>query len=197
MQSVFLKIDVFGKTPPAYNINGHHTINSVAGGVVTLLVLMLTLSYATTKFNDLVERKDVTTNVHFEEDGIPLTSTINVNNIGFRMAFTVENFLDRKTLNDPRYVRWILRMYCRDNSEYYETILPYDVCTVEELNSWGDHSQDEEQFEARVVNGVMYCLDESVWDGMLLGGHFSQEEYYRLELIFSPCNYIHSHLGTE
>jgi len=35
-----------------------------------------------------------------------------------------------------------------------------------------------------------YCLDE--WpDDLLLGGDSSIATFYRLEVIFAPCNYIH------
>ena len=32
---------------------------------------------------------------------------------------------------------------------------------------------------------------------MLFGGGLEEDEFYRLEIIVAPCNYIHSHLGTE
>ena len=42
----------------------------------------------------------------------------------------------------------------------------------------------------------MFCLDE--WpDDFELGNETADDEYNRLELIVTPCNYIHSHLGYE
>lgn len=41
-----------------------------------------------------------------------------------------------------------------------------------------------------------YCLDE--WpDDMLLGGDKTAQTYRRLEVIYSSCNYIHSHVGYQ
>ena len=198
MQSVFLKIDIFGKKPPAYNINGHHTINSITGGVMTILVLFLTLAYAGQKLDDLLARKEVTTTSILEESALELTETVKVNEMGFRVAFSVENYQTGEIINDPRYVKWIVRMYYKtDVDTYKEDILPVEVCTDEELSTWGDHSGNQEQYDLRLREGRLFCIDKNVWDDMYLGGFPSESEYYRFEIIVSPCNYVHGHLGHE
>ena len=41
----------------------------------------------------------------------------------------------------------------------------------------------------------MFCLDWS--DDILLYGNEKNEEYQRIELVLTPCNYLHTHLGFE
>ena len=44
------------------------------------------------------------------------------------------------------------------------------------------------------VERPLYCLDE--WpDQMKLGGNKRDKEYYRLQLLVTPCNYEHTYLG--
>ena len=52
------------------------------------------------------------------------------------MAFTMENYLTKETINDPAYVKWIVRMYGRNNGEYYEDILTYHKCTEEDYSQF-------------------------------------------------------------
>ena len=32
---------------------------------------------------------------------------------------------------------------------------------------------------------------------MMLGGEKDRDEYYRLEFMLTPCNYLHTHLGWD
>ena len=50
---------------------------------------------------------------------------VNLNEIGFRVAFTLENYLTNEVVNDPRYIKWIARMYKKVDGVYSEEILPF------------------------------------------------------------------------
>ena len=115
------------------------------------------------------------------------------------MAFTMENYLTKETINDSRHVKWIVRMYGRNKGEYYEDILPYHKCTEEDYSQFSPLDKLSEPGFEKVRQSEtrsFYCLDE--WpDDMKLGGDMTAETYRRLEIIFSPCNYIHTHMGYE
>ena len=52
--------------------------------------------------------------------------------IDFRIAFTFEGYLSREIKNDPRYVKYLVRIFGIHEGEEYEHILPYHLCTDED-----------------------------------------------------------------
>ena len=48
------------------------------------------------------------------------TNVMNLNEVKFRMAFTVEGFLDKKRKDDPRYVKYLLSVKGRVEGDKYE-----------------------------------------------------------------------------
>ena len=90
---------------------------------MTLIVFLLTLAYATLKMIDLVTRNGQNivvneTSAFFEPENI-----VNVNEI---------NFLDNKRRDDPRFVKWFVRLYGKKDSEWYERVLPLHRCTEQD-----------------------------------------------------------------
>ena len=58
--------------------------------------------------------------------GIPL----NLNEKNFRIAFTVESYLSpKKQKRDPRFVKYLFRLYGKRNGVYYDKVLTYHNCT--------------------------------------------------------------------
>ena len=51
-------LDSFGKEVPAFNINGQSQVQTLVGGCLTLLIMIITFSYATSKMIDLSQKKD-------------------------------------------------------------------------------------------------------------------------------------------
>ena len=61
--------------------------------------------------------------------GIPL----NLFKQNFRFAITVENYLEpRKQIRDPRYVKYLFRIYNKRKGKEFQRILPYHECTDED-----------------------------------------------------------------
>ena len=55
------------------------------------------------------------------------------NDIGFRAAWAVRGYHDRELKDDPRYVKWIVRIYRLVNGEKFERVLPTHKCTPEDF----------------------------------------------------------------
>ena len=51
-------LDSFAKKVPAFNIDGQSQVQSLVGGCLTLLIMVLTFSYAASKMIDLSQKKD-------------------------------------------------------------------------------------------------------------------------------------------
>ena len=61
---------------------------------------------------------------------------MDLNEVGFRMAVSVEGFGPDDLKDDKRYVKYIFRMYGKKNWEPYERILPYHKCTDEDYDQF-------------------------------------------------------------
>ena len=57
-QNYIRSLDSFAKEVPAFNIKGQSQVQSLVGGCLTLLIIIVTFSYATSKMIDLAQKKD-------------------------------------------------------------------------------------------------------------------------------------------
>ena len=63
--------------------------------------------------------------------------SLNLNQKNFRIAFTVESYLNpKKQKRDENYVKYLFRLYGRKNGKYFERILPYHNCTDEDYDEF-------------------------------------------------------------
>ena len=53
IKNIFTSLDSFGLEVPSFNIKGETKINTAMGGLVTTLILICTLAYATVKMIQL------------------------------------------------------------------------------------------------------------------------------------------------
>ena len=49
VKSVLKRFDIFGKPLPGFNIKGNDQVNTIAGGISSILIFGIVLIYATTK----------------------------------------------------------------------------------------------------------------------------------------------------
>ena len=52
------RIDKFGEPIPAFNIKGKDKVTTAVGGIMTVTVIILTLSYFITKVNNIADKKN-------------------------------------------------------------------------------------------------------------------------------------------
>ena len=103
-------LDSFAKEVPAFNINGQSQVQTLVGGCLTLLIMIITFSYATSKMINLALKKDPFINLSEEQDFYDASKGINLNQANFRFAIGAFGIHDGSR-NDPRYVKWIARLY--------------------------------------------------------------------------------------
>ena len=138
------------------------------------------------KFTHMVTHENPNITGYDIEDGMSETE-VNLNKHNFRMAFTVESFLyPLQQKNDPRYVKYIVRMYGKRNGEYYQRILPYHKCTDEDFKDFypvKKQSTNSLQAIRKDPERGMFCLD---WndDPIALIGDSYDDDYTRLEILF-------------
>ena len=50
----------------------------------------------------------------------------------------MEGFRDKKLKIDPKYVKWIFRLYGKEDGKEYEKILPYRRCTDSDYSEFDE-----------------------------------------------------------
>ena len=84
------------------------------------------------------------------------------------MSSTTIIFINKEVLNNPDFVKWIVRLYYKKDGEYYENLLPYHPCTEEDYAEFAPVNVSS-QSEFNKFKDKMFCLDE--WpDNFKLGG---------------------------
>ena len=82
--------DNFGKEVPNFNIGGETSINTVAGGFLSIMVLGLTLCYGVIKFIDLYKGSDPNIRLNSVPDSYGADDYLTfADDLNFRMAFGV------------------------------------------------------------------------------------------------------------
>ena len=116
------------------------------------------------------------------------------------MAFSIEGFLDGEIKDDPRYVKYLVRLWGKRDGVRYEHILDYHKCTPAELDLFGEPSRESiaplNNFKAGDKR-YLYCLDwDNLQDGELsVWGVTNDDNYQRWEFVLLPCNYVHAEFG--
>ena len=117
---------------PTFNVDGESKINTVVGGILTCIIFITTLLYAGIKLDQLLSKGNPNINYTNIDDYISPEERLDLNEIGFRMAWSVEGNLDKKNKNDSRYVKWMVRFYGKENGVKFEKFVPFHKCTEED-----------------------------------------------------------------
>ena len=151
--------------------------------------------YGALKFSDLVTKPNPIINTYFKDDGMTGTF-LNLNERNFRIAFTVESFLSPiKQKNDPRYVKYLVRLNGKRNGQPYQKVLQHHTCTDEEFDAFFPiKAQNSNQYQAIRENPDrgMVCLDWNDNDPYELIGYEFDDETTYIDIILVPCNYVHT-----
>ena len=92
---MFRYLDSFGKDVPAFNIKGDKKVNTAVGGVISAFIITLVLIYASIKLNQLINRDNPNINETDIPDHYTIEDRTNLDEINFRMAWSVEGVLDK------------------------------------------------------------------------------------------------------
>ena len=111
-QSIFkriFQIDRFS-SPVLLNVNGRSEISSIPGTVVTLILFIVLTSYALKKgqiflFKENPTIQEATYSNYYDKD-----YQVSLKELGFKIAFGVNDYKTGEPLDDPNYVKWIVRM---------------------------------------------------------------------------------------
>ena len=92
--SLVKRVDIYGVHLPSFNLKGKERVKTASGGVMTVIILAITLLFAGIKMEQLVTRKnpDVTKNIiedfHDTDEKVLLMDENGQGGTNFKMAFS-------------------------------------------------------------------------------------------------------------
>ena len=128
----FEKIDLFKSEVPRLNLKGRTEIPSVCGGILSAVMLTITILYGGFKVQHLVNRANPTVSTWKEESVITSDDVLNFRDSNVRFAWAIEGVLDLKLKNDPRYVKTMFRLTGRKEGAAWERMIEaheWHMCT--------------------------------------------------------------------
>ena len=104
----------------------------MTGGLVTFAIFVVMLIYASIKMIQMYEHHNPQVAQFTEKTVFDFNEKLDLNAINFRLAFTVEGYHSREQKNDPRYVKYLVRIFGIKDGKEYEKFIPYHECTEED-----------------------------------------------------------------
>ena len=144
IQEVFKKIDIFGAKLPSFNIKGETQVRTVTGGLLTSVLIVIFIGYATVKLTHLLDKKNPLIAERKQNNFYDSSTKVNFNEIGFKMAFSVEGYLDSKIKDDPRYVKLLARIFYKTDGREHEKVLALHKCTNEDWSEFDEPAKGME-----------------------------------------------------
>ena len=151
-KNVLRKVDGFGKPIPAFNLGGNTKFQTVPGGILTLVILMVTLSYSFNKFVDMSAGKNPNITQSSVPDYYGQSDQLNLaNDTNFRLAVGTrwhEYAADQSLQYDPQYTRWFARITTKEKDVTTKTDLLMHECTQEDFDDFYPlREEDVETYE--------------------------------------------------
>ena len=78
---------------------------------------MLALGYGLSTLLDLVDKQNPTINQYLKASSYGPNDELDFQEFKFKFAVGVEGYLDREPRHDPRYIKWMARVYYFDSAE--------------------------------------------------------------------------------
>ena len=97
--------------------------------MLTILIATTVLLYALVRFEHMMSKHNPNINDYYVD--VKQGHEADLNDINFRIAFTVEDYQSPHRLkDDERFVRWVFRLYGKKDNVAFEKNLPYHKCTT-------------------------------------------------------------------
>lgn len=198
LSNVLASVDVYGVNVPSFTLRGQNMVTTAFGGLLSVIVAIIIALYAGTKAHELVFKANPTVNAINQPNSIDKEEVINLGDSTFRFAFQLEGLSKQFVAkDDPKYTRMVVRHFGRRDNKSFQNILPIHKCTLADMEAFYPVSEEwERSFTRRQVDGVFdsFCID---WDTVGIQAKLSATEYEKFEVIFAPCNYMHTSYGYQ
>ena len=114
-----------------------------------------------------------------KEDAFDFDDVLDLHDHDFKIAFAVEGFRSKDLKINPKFVKWVFRIYGKKEGKEYEQILPYHRCTDEDYDSFFPIQKNSKAALQQIRDGEdrdFLCIDWSDADPRLYG-HYKDADY--------------------
>ncbi len=86
---------------------------------------------------------------------------VNLTDLGFKIAFSVNDYKNGSVLDDPNYVQWIVRLNRYENQRSVNTTnIKFHKCTQRDFDQFYPPSSSSIEAVMSVKSYSLYCIDE-------------------------------------
>ena len=192
-------IDLFPRPMPSFNVRGRTAVSSYFGALLSFAIFFVMLIYGALKMIHLLSKHNPNLSTYTDYSYFDSKDVLNLRDKKIKVAFGIEGFLDKELKYDPQYVKNMVRLWRKQDGVESQTILPYHLCTNEELDEFETPVRESEAMIESIKQSEkrgLFCLDyDSIGDLSEIWGIEDDENYQRMELILLPCNYVHAEFG--
>ena len=118
----------------------------------------------------------------------------NLNDMNFRLAFTMEGALDIERKNDPRYVKQYVRTFGKNKAGVLnDRVIPFHECTEADLSQFYPVQSIYKQQYDDIVNDPkrgLSCIDFEKEDLNLWSNESLATEFQKIDIVMAPCNVV-------
>ena len=173
MHSMLERIDVFGQPLPMFNLKGTSEVHTMTGGVLSFAIFVVFIIYGSIKMIHLLSKHNPQVSQVLEMDVFTFEDELELNDIDFRVAFSVEGYHSREMKDDPRYVKWLVRFFTIEEGQEVETMIPFHKCTDEDWEKF--------RIEHLYMGAEELDLHRDLFEVMPYFETTEQEELYKLQ----------------
>ena len=123
-----------------------------------------------------MDRHNPTVSQVLEKNVFDYSEQINLNEIGYRIAFSIEGYHSREMKDDKRYVKYLVRIFGKTKGEEYEKFIPFHKCTEED---WAEFPPPAQASAPRTGSGSLPTCAGDRPGGQLLAGTGLAEQQHR------------------
>ena len=155
---------MFGRRLPTFNLKGNEMVKTSSGGVMTVSIAFIMFIYATLKFSHLIDKHNPNLAQYVEPNVYDMNERLNLNDINFRFAFTIEGYLEKTMKADPAYVKYLVRIFGIKDGVEYQDFIPYHKCTDDDWAQFhppSDSSREDWETVRDDPKRGFFCLDWS------------------------------------
>ena len=126
--------------------------------------MIIFFAYGAIKFGQMMSKHNPFISEITEQNFFDYETRLDLNEINFRMAFSVEGFLDREIKDDHRYVKYIVRIFGKRNNVEYQEMIPFHKCTDDDWDKFHEPAKGQEDQISPIKTNPkrgMYCTDDA------------------------------------
>ena len=160
------------------------------------MVIMTFVAYGAVKFGQLMSKHNPFISEITETNFYDYKYKLDLNAVRFKQAFSVEGYLDKEMKDDPRYIKFIPRIYGKKQGVRYQEVIPFHKCTEEDWLEFYEPAKGTEDQLSQVRDDPkrgMYCLDHP--ENFEINGNENNSEFQYVDILVVPCNYLHTEFG--